>query len=212
MSLRRLAGAVLAVIALWALGLGPAPHASAHVVAKADDLRLEMGWGREPAHTGAENFVQVTVTDAAGAPVTGFRDPLAAEVSFGGERVVLSLVPGGKPGELRAPLVPTRAGVYSFRVTGRVHGTAVDRSASCSERTFDCVADASDVQFPAQEPTSGQVAQKLARTIPRAERTADEVAAARTLAAAALGAAALALALASAGAVVLRRRTVRESG
>ena len=174
----------------------PAP-ASAHETQTVNRLRLTIGWGDEPVFSGAKNSVEVDVSDAAGAPVTDAGGSLTAEVSFGDERIVLPLQPSGqRPGKFRAWLVPTRPGTYTFHITGTVKGQTIDTSSTCSDKTFDCVTDVSDVQFPAKDPSAGQLAESVSRALPRAERAMDTAAGARNVAMAAIGVAALALAAA----------------
>jgi hypothetical protein len=174
-----------------------APGASAHVVERSGPYRVSMGWGNEPALSGSENFVEIGLADASGAPVPAPAGALDVEVGFGGAVRTLALAPGEEPGTFRAVLVPTRPGTYRFHVTGTVRGRAVDARAACSERTFDCVVDAAGAQFPAREPSSGEVAEKLDRQLPRAQREAKETADdARRLALVALVVAVLAVAAA----------------
>ena len=165
----------------------------AHVVGP---YRLVIGWGEEPAFTGIRNSVVVAITEAVGGGLV--RDlgggSLSVEVSFGNERVVLPLQPvWGHPNEFRAWMVPTRAGTYTFRVTGTVKQHPIDITTRCSENTFDCVADVSEIQFPVKDPSIGQFAERLDRSQPRAEQALESAARARTLALTAMAVAALAL-------------------
>src|SRR5207253_5613784 len=121
-----------------------------------------VGWGEEPALVGAMNAVEVTVTETSGAPVNDPAASLAVEVSFGSQKTTRALAPtAGRPGVYAAPVQPTRAGTYAFRVHGPVRGVAVDITSTCSDKTFDCVRDAGDVQFPVRDPTNGELAARL---------------------------------------------------
>jgi hypothetical protein len=92
-------------------------------------------------------------------------------------------------------------------VTGEVGGKTVDADATCSEATFDCVIDSSEAQFPARDPSAGQITQRLGRALPRAEDAADSADNAQTIAVAALVAALLALLVAlTAGFRTVRRK------
>lgn len=171
----------------------PAP-ASAHETQKVDRLHLTIGWGDEPTFTGSRNSVEVDLSDAAGKPVTDPEASLSVEVSFGDQRFALPLLPAGeRSGKYRAWLVPTRPGTYTFHITGNVKGQAIDATSTCSDRTFDCVRDASEIQFPAKDPSAGQLAERVSRALPRAERALDAAASARTIALVAIAVAALAL-------------------
>jgi hypothetical protein len=182
---------------LTALLLSLSTSAWAHETKAVDQIRLTIGWGDEPAFTGFKNFVSVAVSDAAGAPVTDPGGSLAVEVSFGDERIVLPLLPAGeRRGEFRAWLVPTRPGTYTFHITGRIKGQTVDATSTCSDRTFDCVTDISEAQFPVKDPSPGQIADRISRELPRAERALDTAARAQIIAIAATCGAVLALAVA----------------
>lgn len=135
------------------------------------------------------------VADGAGHPVVDLGGGAqSAEVAFGDERIPLSLVPPpGHPGKFRAWLVPTRPGTYSFHVSGTVKGQAIDMMSTCSDTTFACVADVSDIQFPVKDPSAGQLADRITREAPRAESAMQAAAGARTLGIAALAGALIAL-------------------
>jgi hypothetical protein len=177
------------------LPLALAAGAAAHETQSVKQYRLTIGWGEEPAYSGYKNSVDVDVADVAGAPVTDLGGgSLAVEVSFGDERIVRPLLPSGlKPGRFRAGLVPTRAGTYTFHVTGTVKGQTIDTRSTCSDTTFHCVTDVSDLQFPVKDPSAGQLAESVARAIPRAERAFDTAAGARRISMAAGGIALIAL-------------------
>lgn len=155
---------------------------------------LTIGWGDEPAFTGSKNFVSVAVADTAGTPVADLDDSLAVEISFGDERLMLPLRPSRqRPGELRAWLMPTRSGTYTFHITGTVRGQKIDTMSTCSAKTFDCVSDVSEMQFPVRDPSAGQLAESVSRALPRAERAVDTAVGARRMAIAAIVVAVLAL-------------------
>jgi hypothetical protein len=179
--------------------------AGAHVAERSGPFRVTMGWGEEPAYTGAPNFVEVAVTDiASGAAPAIPPGALDVEVSFGqnAATTTLPLTPSGTRGQLRATIVPTRPGTYAFHVTGTVRDKPLDVQATCSPSTFDCVSDASAVQFPAKDPSTGQLAERVERGIARAERADsggnDGIAIAALIVAA--------LALVTSGAALARRR------
>ncbi len=186
-----------------AVGLGIAlvlmlpTAASAHERLVVGQYRLTVGWGDEPAFTGFKNFVSVAVSDVAGMPVADLTGSLAVEIAFGDERRMLPLRPAfQRPDEFRAVLVPTRSGTYSFHITGTLKDQAIDATSTCSDRTFACVTDASEMQFPVRDPSAGQLAESVSRALPRAERAIDRAARAQTLAIAAVFIAVLALAAA----------------
>jgi len=185
---RRSAVAAIILLAAWT-------PAAAHETKAVGGMRLTVGWGEEPAFSGFRNFVEVDVADGAGHPVVDLDGgALSVEVSFGDERLSLSLLPArGQPGKFRAWLVPTRPGTYSFHITGMAKGQSIDVTSTCSPETFACVADVSDIQFPVKDPSAGQLADRLSRELPRAEGAMAAASGARTLALAGLAGAVIAL-------------------
>lgn len=203
-------------------GLVDASPASAHERRAVGAFQLVVGWGDEPSYTGFKNSVQVTITEAAtGAPVTDISDSLAVEVIKGADKTKLPLEANfrvgafGTPGDYRAWLTPTRPGTYTFHFTGTIRGQAVDASFTSSNTTFDDVDDVANSEFPAKDPSTGQLATRLDREVPRLDAAArqakDQAAGARTLALIGVVVGALGL-LAAAGMVVVVRRNGRDGG
>jgi hypothetical protein len=167
---------------------------SAHEMKMVGPFHLMIGWGDEPAFSGLKNSVEVDISDAGGMPVVDIGGSLAAEVVFGEARFTSPLLPvRDRPGKFRAWLVPTRAGTYAFRITGNVRGQPVDVTSTCSSKSFACVEDVSEVFFPAKDPSTGQLAALVDRSLPRAERASQEAATARVMAIGSLVVAMLAL-------------------
>jgi hypothetical protein len=177
----------------------------AHDRKAAGPLTIVLGWATEPAYSGALNAVIVSLSDRGG-PLTRADGSMNVEVAFGTERTTLALERvANRPHEFQAAMVPTRAGTYTFRVTGTINKQSIDVSSTCSDSTFHCVTDASAIQFPVKDPTVGQLAERIDRALPR---TADADAAAtgaRTLALIALGLSACCLIVAAATMVTAKR-------
>ena len=208
---------LVATLALTAVLIAdPAGATFAHEQRAGGPVELVVGWGDEPAYTGFKNSVQVTITEPGGAPVTDLGDALKVEVSKGADRITLPLEPNfgvggfGTPGDYRAWITPTRPGTYTFRVTGTVRGQAVDQSFTSSRTTFDDVEDIGSVQFPAKDPSTGQLATRIDREIPRfragLREVDDRVASARTLAMSGIAVGASGILAAAAALVTARRR------
>ena len=201
---RQRVGWRVVVVAIAALLIAPT-EAFAHETTESGSIRVSVGWADEPAFSDALNAVQVLLTSAAGDPVRDTSASLAVEISFGDQVLVLPLVPSGRPGELRAAVIPTNPGTYSFHVTGTVAGERVDLTSTCSDRTFECVQAAATVQFPTIEPAGAEVITRLGRELGRAEDAAADADRARTLATGALTLAVIAL-LAAVGLGIRGRR------
>jgi len=204
---------LLAAAAVMA-GAAVAP-ASAHETRAGGPIRFVVGWGDEPTYTGFKNSVQVTISEASGAPVTDLGDTLTVEVIKGEDKTTLPLVPNfrvgafGTPGDYRAWLTPTRPGGYTFHLIGTVRGQKVDETFTSSKTTFNDVEDVTSIAFPAKDPSTGQLATRIDREVPRLEaalqEAEDQAASAQTLAlvGVAVGTAGL---LSAAGALVVARR------
>jgi hypothetical protein len=195
-------------VAVMGLPLVLARPAWAHGDYEVGPLRLSIGWAEEPAYSGLANGVEVTVTLEDGTPVTDLGGgSLAVEVTFGTETSVRALAPVGAPGVFLSRLVPTQAGTYAFHLTGTVLDVSIDITATCSEETFECVADVADAQFPSRDPSAGELSQRLERELARADRAESAAVSARRLAIGGLAFGALALATVVALEVRRRRST-----
>ena len=167
-SMRAMFAAELAV-ALMLLGATPA---LAHEGRKLGDLEMEVGWGTEPAYSGEVNSVQILLVHD-GKPVVDLGDTLDVEVTFGDQTQTFSLEPFfeegefGTPGDYRAWLIPTTPGQYSFHFTGTIDGEDVDETFTSGPNTFDDVENPQSVEFPDQQPTSGELAARIDRVEPR---------------------------------------------
>ncbi len=136
----------LAFVAFAAVAV-TAPAAGAHDAHKVGNLEISVGWRDEPTYAGLPNAMQITAVDDRGEPVVDLDPSLTTTISFGDTTTVRELRPLG-PGVYSAAIVPTQPGTYSVQVVGTLSGQAVDITSTCSDSTFDCVADASEVEFP----------------------------------------------------------------
>jgi len=160
-----------AAAAATAMALVAVVPASAHEVRTVGKYEFTVGWLHEPAYADEQNAVQFLLKDSAGNPIDDLGDTLKVEVIYQSQTMpALSLTPTWDPdtglgmhGEYLASLIPTRAGNYSFHFTGTVKGQAVDQSFTSSPTTFDAVKEPVAVEFPAPDPSRGQIAQKLDR-------------------------------------------------
>ena len=173
-----------------------AAPALAHEEREVGSYTLAVGFGDEPAYAGFENSVQMFLHDGNDRPVTDLGPTLQVEVEFGDQTMPpMTMEPNfeigesGIPGDYRAFFIPTRPGDYTFHLTGEIKGQAVDESFTSSPTTFASVQEPSSVQFPAKDPSTGELAQRLDRQLPRVQRSAeaavraarDDASSARTL-------------------------------
>jgi len=145
-------------------------------------IQLTMGWGDESAFAGSRNSIDVGVSDITGAAVADPTNTLNVEVLFGERRLSLPLLPVERqPGRYRAWIVPSRAGRYAFHISGRLKGEAIDITSACSEKTFQCVTEPGDVQFPEKDPTSAQLAETVSHSQARVQQAIDDATEARLI-------------------------------
>lgn len=151
--------------------------AMAHEERKVGSYKLTVGWADEPAFVGSKNAVELVLKDAKGKPVLNLGDTLKVEVIFGDQKSdLLPLEPSfdveegfGTPGDYQAALIPTRPGTYTFHFVGSIRGQKVDQRFSSSEKTFDSPRAPSDVEFPAKDPSTADLASRLERLSPRVD-------------------------------------------
>ena len=195
--------AAVAAAALTALVVTAAP-ALGHEHRAIGAYAFVVGWKNEPTYSGFSNAVQLFLSDATGKnPVTDLGDTLNVTPVFNGQKgetLPLHAAFGktyGTPGEYDSALTPTRPGTYAFHFTGTIAGQNIDETFTSSEKTFSNVADAGGIQFPAKDPSNGELAAKLTNLDPRIAslRAAQAQAASKASRATTLGVAGIAVGL-----------------
>jgi hypothetical protein len=166
-----------------------AGYAQAHVLKDFGPYSVALGWVQEPTYVGQLNAVQVVVKDANGKAVVDIGDgDLKVVVSVRGQQsAALDLLNRydpdtglGVPGDYEAPLVPTAPGDYTFHLSGKIHTTTVDETATSSDATFNSVVEATDIQFPAKLPSLTEITTRLDRLDARVAAAASAPPAATT--------------------------------
>jgi hypothetical protein len=211
------------MLTMLVLLTGPA---AAHEEREVGGYAMVVGFGQEPAYAGQPNSV-ILLLSRGGHPVTDLTDTLSVTVGFGDRSKDLSVEPFfevgefGTPGDYRAWFIPTRAGMYSFHFTGTIHGTKIDETFTSGPKTFDEVVNPSQEGFPVQDPTNGELAERIDREMPRLESSisdakaaadravtsaADDARGARTIAMVGVALGALGL-IAAIAAIAVARRT-----
>jgi hypothetical protein len=172
----RALGALVGVLAASALFLiawaGPA---LAHEEREVGKYKLAVGFGDEPAYAGLKNSVQLFLSDkATGDPIVDLGPTLKVEISFGNQTgPTLTMEPNfevgefGTPGDYDAFFFPTRPGNYTFHLTGSIKGQKIDERFTSSPSTFSSIENPQSVEFPAKDPTNGQIADRIGREFPR---------------------------------------------
>jgi hypothetical protein len=170
----RVAGALSVGALLLFLTAAPA---FAHEQRTLGSYQFTVGWLHEPTYAGIENAVQLTLKDSKGNPVDDLGSPpsLQVSISTGSQTsnpldLKASFDPDtgfGTHGQFDAAVITTRPGAYTFHFTGTINGQKVDEKFTSSDKTFDDVKDPTAVEFPAKDPTAGQIATNLDRLNPR---------------------------------------------
>ena len=159
----------------------------AHVLKDVGPYSVALGWSVEPTYVGQVNAVQVVVKDKSGKAVTDLADgDLKVVVSIGGQdSPALSLdnkfdadTGLGVPGDYEASLTPTAPGDYTFHLTGKIHGQAVDETATSSDSTFNAAVESTYVQFPNKLPSLTEITTSLDRINARLSASASPAASA----------------------------------
>ncbi len=168
----RLLSAAAAATVLALIAIVPA---SAHEVRTVSTYEFTVGWLHEPAYADEQNAVQFLLKDSKGNPVNDLGDTLKVEVIYQNQKMPAQSLTAtfdpdtglGMQGEYLASLIPTRAGNYTFHFVGTIKGKTIDESFTSGPKTFDEVKEPTAAEFPAQDPSRGQIAQKLDRIDPR---------------------------------------------
>ena len=123
-----------------------------------------VGWLVEPTFVEQPNGVSFAVTNATTKqPIEGLDKTVKVEVSHGGTARQYDLrARFGQPGAYTADLIPTRAGDYTFRFTGEIEGVTIDERFESGPGRFNAVEAPSSRQFPATQPTVGELQRELA--------------------------------------------------
>ena len=149
-----------ALIAAGLLALAVTTVAVAHTTLKVGPYTVEVGWVDEPPVVGAKNAVFISITnDDTGKPVEGV-STLDVTVSTGGKDRKLSLRPlsEDQPGQYAADFIPTRRGIYTVLLSGKIENTSVVTSTDIEE-----VVDAGSLQFPEPLPDAQTVSQSVSQ-------------------------------------------------
>jgi hypothetical protein len=176
------AGLVLAVAAV-SFALFPISPAWAHEDRVVGKYHLAVGFGEEPVYAGLKNSVQMFLSEAAtDKPVVDLGPTLKVEVIYGNQTMPkMTMDPNfeigefGTPGDYDAFFFPTRPGNYTFHLIGAIKGQRIDEKFTSSPSTFSSVENPQGVEFPAKDPTTGQLAERMGREFPRIDaRLADQ--------------------------------------
>lgn len=182
---RRTWALLVAAVAAAALSSWPTTGASAHERRAVGSVTMRVGWATEPTYSGFMNAVQLFLSDTNGKPISGAGDTLKVQVSFGDQKT--PMLPLDESDERRgayaAPLIPDRAGNYTFHFVGTVAGQPIDQSFTSSPTTFDPVGDSSQIQFPVKDPSISDIAGLVDRLGPRVDASAADASSALAAAA-----------------------------
>lgn len=170
---RRLLAVAFSMLMSGALLVIQAGPAAAHEHRVVGDVVMVVGWASEPTYAGYQNAAGVHLSevgpseDEEGPPISDA--DLHVEILFGDETSTTSTGPlpmeeaFSEPGLFEADIIPTRPGTYTYHVTGTAAGQEIDEFFTSSDDTFSNVNVPADIQFPEQDPTSGELAEAVDR-------------------------------------------------
>lgn len=149
------------LIGLMALA-GPA---SAHERREVGTYTLVVGWNIEPALEGSPNGVLIRVNETTGGrAVSGVEQTLKLEVTYGGLRTAFTpaLAPvRSAPGSYIAEIIPTRAGDYTFRFSGKIEDLVIDERFESGPGRFETVRVPDDLQYPDRDGSASALAREM---------------------------------------------------
>jgi hypothetical protein len=153
---QRLIGTAMLLVVLVA-SLFPTV-ALAHEKRTVGKYTFVVGWLNEPTFQGLANGLDLTITGANGTPVEGAEKTLQVGIAFGGSapKDLPLRARFGLKGKYTTDVIPTKAGTYSFSLTGTLNGDTVNETFESSPNTFDDVQPASAIEYPATTGASAQ--------------------------------------------------------
>jgi hypothetical protein len=161
---RILSIAAALVVVLASFGLLASP-AAAHERRTVGAYSFVVGWLDEPSYVGLLNGLDLTVTEATTTkPVEGLEKTLKAEIIFGGGAATMPLTLAsrfGQPGKYQGQVVPTKAGDYTFHITGTIGTQTVDERFESGPGRFGGIEPLASLQFPDKVLSTADLAAKL---------------------------------------------------
>ena len=163
MGILRASAALVVVVAAILATSAPAEAHEQRIVGK---YTVEVGWHDEPAIVDRPNSVFLEVKETAtGRAITGLEKTITVTVAFGGLRAAFApqlRAVFDEPGAYVADIIPTAAGDYTFRFTGKIDDQTVDEKFESGPGRFDSIAAASDLQYPQQAASLAELTRQLA--------------------------------------------------
>jgi hypothetical protein len=124
-----------------------------------------VGWLNEPAYVNAINSLDLTVTETNGAKaVEGLDKTLKADLTFGGTTTPQPLTLAarfGLPGHYSGYVLPTRAGDYTFHITGAVGTMTIDEKFESGPGRFGSIESTDPLQYPQKVVSNADLAARL---------------------------------------------------
>ena len=153
---RVLAASALALVLVLSL----ASLALAHESRTVGRYTFKVGFVGEPTIQNQPNGLDLSIADASGNPIEGAEKTLKVAIAYGGgspKVLPLRAVEGAK-GKYTADVIPTKAGTYSFIVSGTLNGDAINQTFESGPGRFDDVVPPSTIEFPAAGPAVSDLA------------------------------------------------------
>jgi hypothetical protein len=135
---------LLSLVVFVALLLAALP-ALAHEEVTVGPYTLEVGWLDEPPLAGVKNAVFLSIVEEETQRPVEDIGALKVFIGAGGREKEVAMRPVGEdtPGQFAGDVIPTRRGVYTVRLAGKIEQTDVDVTQDIEEAE-----DAASIQFP----------------------------------------------------------------
>jgi hypothetical protein len=124
-----------------------------------------VGWINEPSYVNLLNSLDLTVTETnGGKAVEGLEKTLKADLTFGGSSTPQPLTLAarfGLPGKYSGYVMPTKAGDYTFHITGLVGTMNVDEKFESGPGRFGSIESTDPLQYPQKLASNSDLAARL---------------------------------------------------
>lgn len=166
-NVKKLLTVVAAIGVVASVQLATAFPVAAHERRMVGPYSLLVGWLNEPALQGERNAATVQVTDTRvtpAKPVEGLEKTIKVSVTAGGLSNAFTddlRAVEETPGLYALDFIPTVAGSYTFRITGKVETLDVNETFESGPGRFDDVVPQAQIQYPARVEAGADLAARL---------------------------------------------------
>ena len=165
---RACAASLVFVMAAMVVVVASSP-ALAHESREVGPYTLTVGWITEPAYSGLPNSVSLRIRDTE--TEEGIEEQaqnIMVDIVYGEEMLTAPMRAAfNDPGHYRSDLVPSRPGTWAFRFYGTIEDLEIDELFTSGPETFNDLQDIALASWPAQDPGTAEIAERLERELAR---------------------------------------------